>query len=89
MKILQVVKTNRGASWAFNQAIHLKSLGDEVITVMPNCKDGYAQKYKENNLEIIEGDWQFPIKKPWKYFSVCKIYKLKKTLLIHIYHIFS
>ena len=78
MKILQVVKTNRGASWAFNQAIHLKSLGDEVITVMPNCKDGYAQKYKENNLEIIEGDWQFPIKKPWKYFSVCK--QIKQTM---------
>ena len=72
MKILQVVKTNRGATWALNQAIHLKKMGIEIITVMPNVFDGIAEKYKENGLSVIEGDWRLPIKKPWRYFSVCK-----------------
>ena len=50
MKILQVVKTNRGAQWAFNQAIHAKKLGVEVVTVLPDAKDGYAAKYKEHGM---------------------------------------
>ena len=42
MKILQVVKTNRGAAWALNQAKHLKELGVEIITVLPNASVGNA-----------------------------------------------
>ena len=72
MRILQVVKTNRGAAWAFNQAKHLKEMGVEIITVLPNNTDGYAEKYKESGMEIIEGDWRLPITKPWRFFSVCK-----------------
>ena len=44
MKILQVVKTNRGATWAFNQAKHRKELGVEIITVLPNDSEGNAAK---------------------------------------------
>ena len=65
MKILQVVKTNRGAVWAFNQAKHLKEMGVEIVTVLPNGSDGNAEKYKENGMVIIEGDWRLPITKPW------------------------
>lgn len=72
MKILQVVKTNRGAAWAFNQAKHLKDLGVDIITVLPNDSEGYAEKYKKNGMTIIEGDWRLPITKPWRFFSVCK-----------------
>lgn len=72
MRILQVVKTNRGAAWAFNQAKHLKDLGVEIITVLPNDSEGNAEKYKENGMTIIEGDWRLPITKPWRFFSVCK-----------------
>lgn len=72
MKILQVVKTNRGAAWALNQAKHLKELGVEIITVLPNDSEGNAAKYKESGMNIIEGDWRLPITKPWRFFSVCK-----------------
>ena len=57
MKVLQIVKTNRGAAWAFNQAKHLKELGVEIVTVLPNVCDGNAAKYKENGMAVIAGDW--------------------------------
>ena len=44
MKILQVVKTNRGAAWALNQAKYLKELGVEIVTVLPNDSEGNAVK---------------------------------------------
>ena len=72
MKVLQVVKTSRGAAWAFNQAKHLKELGVEIITILPNVLEGNAAKYKESGMDIIEGDWRLPVTKPWRFFSVCK-----------------
>ena len=91
MKILQVVKTNRGATWAFNQAMHLKNLGVEMITVLPNADEGIAAKYKENGLQVIEGDWHLPATKPWKFFSVRK--QIQQTIaqvkpdLIHLHFV--
>ena len=91
MKVLQVVKTNRGAAWAFNQAKHLKEMGIEIITVLPNSSEGNAKKYKENGLVVIEGDWRLPITKIWKFFSVCK--HIKKTVkqvqpdIIHLHFV--
>ena len=78
MKILQVVKTNRGAAWALNQAKHLKELGVEIITVLPNDSEGNATKYRESGMDVIEGDWRLPISKPWRFFSVCN--QIRKTI---------
>ena len=91
MKILQVVKTNRGAAWAFNQAMHLKKMGVEVITVLPSSKEGYAQKYIKNDLSVIEGDWRLPINKPWRFFSVRKhikqVVKQVKPDILHLHFV--
>lgn len=69
MRVLQVVKTNRGATWALNQAKHLKELGIEMITVLPDANDGNAVKYKELGMGVIAGDWSLPVTKPWKFFA--------------------
>ena len=91
MKILQVVKTNRGAAWAFNQAKYLKDLGVETVTVLPNNYEGYAAKYIENKMEIIEGDWSLPITKPWKFFSLCRqikqVVNQVKPDIIHLHFV--
>ena len=47
MKVLQIVKTNEGANWAFNQAKWLYDNGVEIITVLPEINGGMAEKYKE------------------------------------------
>lgn len=91
MKILQVVKTNRGAAWALNQAEHLKKLGIEVITVLPDENDGNAAKYKELGMKVIAGDWRLPVTKPWKFFAKCK--EIKKVVeeispdIIHLHFV--
>ena len=91
MKILQVVKTNTGARWALNQAMHLKELGVEVVTVLPNDKEANAQKYIENGMEVIAGNWSLPVKKPWRFFAIRK--QIKKTVkeikpdLIHMHFV--
>ncbi len=91
MKVLQVVKTNRGAQWAFNQALHLKELGVEIVTVLPDADDGYAAKYKALGMEVIAGDWSLPVTKPWKFFSKRK--EIKKVVeavcpdIIHLHFV--
>ncbi len=91
MKILQVVKTNRGAQWAFNQAIHLKELGVEVVTVLPDSDDGYAAKYKENGMQVVVGNWSLPVTNPWKFFSrkkaITKVVKEISPDIIHLHFV--
>ena len=87
MKILQVVKTNRGAQWAFYQAIHLKQLGVEIVTVLPNANDGLGAKYKELGMEVVSGDWSLPVTKPWVFFSKKKeIKRIVKRVAPDIIH---
>lgn len=78
MKILQVVKTNRGATWAFNQARQLKHMGVEVVTVLPDTHGGYADKYRAAGMRVIPGEWSLPVKKPWRFFSISR--QIRKTL---------
>lgn len=91
MKVLQVVKTNRGATWAFNQAKNLKNLGVEMVTVLPHSNEGYAAKYKEVGMDVIEGDWSLPVTRPWKFFAKRKEIKavVKKISpdIIHLHFV--
>lgn len=91
MKILQVVKTNRGAAWALNQAAHLKELGVETITVLPNGSEGNAGRYKELGMQVVAGDWSLPVTKPWKFFSkrneIRKVVKEISPDLIHLHFV--
>lgn len=88
MKILQVVKTNRGAVWALNQAIHLQKLGVEVVTVLPDENEGVAAKYKELGMQVVAGDWSLPVTKPWKFFAKRKeIQKVVAEIAPDIIHL--
>ena len=75
MKVLQIVKTSDGATWAYNQARELLNHGVEIVTILPNKTGRIAQKYVDSGLKVIEGDFSLPIKKPWIFW------KRKKELL--------
>ena len=45
MKVLQIVKTAEGASWAFDQARALSEHGVEIVTVIPDKNGRVAKKY--------------------------------------------
>lgn len=91
MKVLQIVKTNVGASWAFNQSKWLIENGIDIVTVLPSINGGMAEKYKKLGMEIVESDFSLPITKPWKLLSrnkeVNKIVKDIQPDLIHCHFV--
>lgn len=86
MKILHIIKTNTGASWAYKQIKQLVKMGVEVNVMLPNDKDGFAIKYKEIGVKVITFDASLPIKKPWTLIHKAKefnslIEKIKPDLI--------
>ena len=87
MKILQIVKTDIGAVWAFEQAKAMLGRGIETITVLPNASGRTAQKYIDNNMPIIVEDLSLPIKCPWKiFFRIKKFRSIVKDINPNIIH---
>lgn len=72
LKVLQIVKTNIGATWAFNQAKWLHGHNIDIITILPSVEGGMAEKYKKNGMTVLKGDFSLPTTKPWKLFSRIK-----------------
>lgn len=64
MRVLQIVKTNDGATWAFNQAKKLSEMGVEIVCMLPHTKGGMAVKYKENGMNVIQFDASLPLGNP-------------------------
>ena len=56
MKVLQIVKTNVGATWAFSQAKWLFDQGVDITTVIPVSVGGVADRYHQYGMPIIEAD---------------------------------
>lgn len=75
MKVLYIVKTNEGASWAFSQAKWLCKNGIELIVVLPQKDGGFANKYKKCGIQIIEADLSLPVNKPWLFKDKVKLTK--------------
>jgi glycosyltransferase involved in cell wall biosynthesis len=69
MKVLHIIKTNTGASWAFNQIEKLQAMGVKVIVMLPKKDTGYALAYKELGIKVIAFDASLPVKQPWLLFS--------------------
>ena len=65
MKVLYVLKTNTGAGWAFNQAKWLHTHGVEIVAVLPNDTDGFAENYKKEGMKVIGVDFSLPVTRPW------------------------
>lgn len=91
MKILQIVKTSEGATWAYNQAVELKRKGIEIVTIIPDKDGKIAKRYIDNNMKIIVGDYSLPVRRPWKYFkmkkSLLKIIEEEQPDLIHFHFV--
>ena len=72
MRVLQIIKTNEGATWAFRQAKWLFDNGIDIITVLPTLEGGIAEKYKAHGMKTIMEDCTLPVKHPWKLFERAK-----------------
>lgn len=66
MKVLQVVKTDVGASWAFLQAKWLVGRGVDMVTVLPSLDGEMAEAYRQCGLKTVKGDFALPVRRPWE-----------------------
>lgn len=66
MRVLQLVKTNVGGTWALAQARWLTEHGAEVITVVPSMTGGNAERYKAYGMRVIAADLSLPLRQPWE-----------------------
>lgn len=91
MRVLQVVKTSEGASWAFDQADALIKQGVDVVTAIPDLNGKVAKKYLEKGYPLIQADFSLPIKNPFKYFKrarkIREIVKQVKPDIIHFHFV--
>ena len=57
MKVLQIVKTNVGATWAFPLCVKwLFDQGVDITTVIPVSVGGVADRYHQYGMPIIEAE---------------------------------
>jgi len=89
MKVLYVVKTNRGAAWAYRQVEWIIKHGFDIkfTVVMPSEFGGFADNYKTIGCKVIPADFSLPVKRPWKLFQIIKsvrsIVETEKPDIIH------
>lgn len=89
MRILHLLKTSDGASWAFAQAQWLSRQGVDIITVLPSVSHGFSQRYTENLMPVVEGDFSlFPLSSiPKKSRRLKQMVEQIKPDLIHCHFV--
>src|SRR6185295_6374936 len=58
-RVLHLVKTTRGATWALRQIAALRALGVDVIVALPSRTDGLAPEYARAGATVVEADLDF------------------------------
>jgi glycosyltransferase involved in cell wall biosynthesis len=91
MKVLHIVKTAVGASWAYEQARVLRSLGVDVAVALPSDTEGFAPRYREAGIPVVQANLNFPSDHLWRIPKVCadlrRLVKEIKPDLIHTHHV--
>ncbi len=85
MRVLHLLKTSVGASWALRQTQQLVNLGVEVHLALP---DGpMVEKYIAAGVKVHLFDPSLNLKKPWKNLeTISKLRKLVKTIQPDLIH---
>lgn len=66
MRVLHLVKTSDGASWAANQAAELVKLGVEVHVALPRESGRAVQKWVDGGAIIHVAPMDLPVSFPWE-----------------------
>ena len=69
IRVLHLVKTSHGASWAVQQVRQLVKLGVEVHVAAPPGGPRIAE-YKAAGATVYEEQFDLPVKEPWRLHRV-------------------
>jgi len=91
VKILHIIKTAVGATWAYHQIRVLCSLGIDVVVVLPSETDGLAPRYRQAGAKVIAANLDFPARRPWELPAVLRscreLVRQVQPDLIHTHHV--
>jgi glycosyltransferase involved in cell wall biosynthesis len=91
VKVLHIVKTAVGATWAYEQVRVLTSLGIEVVVALPSADHGFGPAYRRAGAEVVAINLDFPARRPWQLPAVlaaCREVVAKvQPDLIHCHHV--
>jgi glycosyltransferase involved in cell wall biosynthesis len=91
VKVLHIVKTAVGATWAYEQVRVLTSLGVDVVVALPSADQGLGPAYRRAGAEVVAINLDFPARRPWQVPSVlaaCRELVAKvQPDLIHCHHV--
>jgi glycosyltransferase involved in cell wall biosynthesis len=65
MKVVHLIKTSVGATWALRQAEALRNHGVEVAVLLPPGDSQTVPRYEACGCKVIRFDFQLAIKQPW------------------------
>src|SRR5690606_38550598 len=88
MRIVHLIKTTKGASWALKEVDQLIQLGCEIHVILPNA-NGLATKYSDlgAKVHILNVDFSSLIKKPNLFLSNINLFRsLLKEIKPDIVH---
>lgn len=71
MRVLHIVKTSSGATWAALQAAELVRLGVEVHVAVPDARGNSIGLWQESGAQIHVAALDFPTRTPWQLPGVC------------------
>jgi glycosyltransferase involved in cell wall biosynthesis len=66
MKVLHLVKTVEGATWALRQVQALAGMGVDVVVALPSATAGLAPRYTAAGAEVVGADLDFTPADPWR-----------------------
>jgi glycosyltransferase involved in cell wall biosynthesis len=91
MKVLHIVKTAVGASWAYEQARVVRSQGVDVVVALPSDSDGFAPRYRATGITVVRADLDFPARRPWllpaRLHACRELVEQVRPDLIHTHHV--
>ncbi|HEX5422740.1 MAG TPA: glycosyltransferase family 4 protein [Candidatus Acidoferrales bacterium] len=91
MKVLHIIKTAVGATWAYHQIRVLRSMGIDVEVALPSDTEGLAPRYREAGIKVVAVDLDFPARRPWELPSVLRrcrqLVERVQPDLIHTHHV--
>jgi len=91
VKVLHIVKTAVGATWAYEQVRVLVGLGVDVVVALPSAEQGLAPDYRRAGAKVIGVNLDFPARRPWQLpgvLAACrKLVADVQPDLIHTHHV--
>jgi glycosyltransferase involved in cell wall biosynthesis len=91
MKVLHIVKTAVGATWACEQVRVLCALGVEVVVALPSETEGLAPRYRQAGATVVRANLDVPARAPWRLPGVLRecrgLVAQVQPDLIHTHHV--